>query len=219
MKTLIIYSTLLIISVILLINCSSSINDTPVFVNNKYLNYLPSIAKKYTRTCKEKEKELNNCVEINEAYRLDKELKLLEREWGTKISESNKTNPFTTALPFKTLPSINYTINQITVIRDKVYKTCIIIKFDITITKDIKNAYDGFQKNLFIYYKTVDNKGKEIPKTTSIATNYNRDNLKSGFTFSILGQLGPLAQLENFAKINLVTQEEYNNKKYKNIAP
>ncbi|MFK5879460.1 MAG: hypothetical protein QM478_08180 [Flavobacteriaceae bacterium] len=211
MKAQIINTTVLILLAILLTYCTNN-NEKYILVNNQYLNYLPSIAKKYTLICNNKEKELNKCIDVNEAYRLDKELNLLEREWGNKINLSNNANPLTKPLPITTLTNISYNINQITVVHNKVYKTNITIKFDITITEDFKNAYGGFQKNIFIYYKAVDNKGNEIAKTTSIATSFNNTDLKSGVTFSILGQLGPLAQLENFATLQLISQEEYNKK-------
>jgi hypothetical protein len=165
--------------------------------------------------CNAKEEELNKCIDILEAYRLDKELNLIKKEWNTRIKESNTSNPITKSLPYIALSDADYTINKITVIPYKVYSTHITIQFDITISKDIKNDYGGFQNSLFIYYQAIDKKGNAIPKTTSLATNFNENKLITGFTFSISGQLGPLAELENFKIIKLISQKEYN--KSKNI--
>lgn len=194
--------------------CTTS-EDKLIVENNAYLNRLPSIAKKYSLMLNAKESELNKCIDIQEAYRLDKEFSLIKKEWNIRIKESNSSNPITKSLPYISLTDADYIVNQITVVPDKIYMSHITIQFDITITKNIKNDYGGFQKSLFIYYQAVDNKGKTIPKTSSLGTNFKQVELKAGFTFSISGQLGPLDQLQNFKTIKLISQNEYN--KSKNI--
>jgi hypothetical protein len=213
-KIKITYPIILIFVILVLSTCTTA-EEKLIVENNAYLNCLPSIAKKYTLMCNAKEEELNKCIDIQEAYRLDKELSLIKKEWNTKIKESSTSNPITKSLPYISQADANYIVNQITVVPDKVCKSHITIQFDITITKDIKNDYGGFQKSLFIYYQAVDNKGKAIPQTSSLGTNFKQAELKTGFTFSISGQLGPLAKLQNFKAIKLISEKEFN--KSKNI--
>ncbi len=212
MKTKMIIFGCLAFYIVFLTGCGGSgigINS----VNNEYLNKLPSIAKEYNDKIEAKEKEIHECTDMNDAFKLEKELSLLKEEWEVKIKESNAENPITKPLPFESMANLPYKVNQITVESDKVYKANMTIKFDVALNQDIKNKWNGFEKYLFIYFLALDQDGKEIPGVISVAMNSGREELKSGFACVVSGQLGPLAKLEHFAKLKLISKEEYDKKK------
>ena len=182
-------------------------------VNNEFLNKLPSIANEYDQQIVAKEKEIHECTDMNKAFKLEKELDLLKEEWATKIKESNSANPITRPLPFEALAGATYQVKQITIDPGKVYKSNVTMNFDVTIPQDIKNEFGGYEKNLFIFFLALDKAGKEIPGVVSVATNYNRNELKAGTKLQVFGQLGPLSKLETFARLRLLNKEEYDQKK------
>ncbi len=179
--------------------------------SDDYLNYLPSIAKNYEQKIEEKEKEIHGNTSLENAFKLEKELDLLKEEWVTKIKESSASNPITKPLPFDALPDAPYTINQITL--DHANKSNLAIKFDVTVNQDMKNQYGGFEKTLFVYFLALDKSGNEIPKVMSVGVNSNRDEFKAGMACILSAILTPLANLEDFAKLEMISKEEYDQKK------
>jgi hypothetical protein len=176
-------------------------------VNNDFLNNLPSIAKDYEAKVEAKEEAIHKNTSIEDAFKLEKELDLLKEEWAAKIKETAAAKPITKPLPFDALADMPYTVNQVTV--KTANKSNLSLEFDITVNQDIKSKYGSFEKNLFIYFTAVDKQGNEIPKTTSVAVNYDRGEMKAGLNLKASGQLGPLANLENFAKLKLISKEAY----------
>ncbi len=177
--------------------------------SNDYLNYLPSIANNYEQQIEAKKKAIHDNTSIEDAFKLDKELDLLKEEWDAKIKESNISDPITKPLPFEALPDMPYTINQVTIDKEKVYKANITMNFDVTIKQDIKNEYGNFVKTLFVYYTAMDKSGTLIPGVVSVGMNMKPEELKAGLKCLVSAQLGPLAKLEDFAKIKIITNEEY----------
>lgn len=207
MKTKLLNLSILSSIIILIAACGGGLSTK----NNEYLNALPSIAKKYSKEYQEKKIKLKECTDIKKAFKYEKELKNIEAEWKTKIKESNEANPITKPLPFEALAEAPYTISEVNV--NKVYKDNLNIKFSIKINEDIKNKYGGIKKNLFVYYKALDKDGNDIPNTKTVATNFKGTKLLAGTDYEAFGSLKSLANLENFAKIKIITKEEYKNKK------
>ncbi len=197
---------------LLLVSCGGS-GGGITSVSNEYLNNLPSIAKDYATQVNTKEEAIHKNTSMEDAFKLEKELDLLKEEWAAKIKENAAANPITKPLPFEALPGMLYTVNQITV--KTANKSNLSLEFDVTVNQDIKNEYGSFEKSLFIYFTAIDQQGNEIPKTTSVAVNYKREEMKSGLKFTSSGQLGPLANLENFAKLKLISKEVYEEKQKK----
>jgi len=215
MKTKLFNSVIALLAAILISSCGGS-GAGFSSSSNEYLNYLPSIAKDYTQKIEDKEKAIHENTSLDNAFKLEKELDLLKEEWAAKIKESNTANPLTKPLPFDALPDMPYTINKIRIDNDKVYKANITMVFDVIINKDIKNTYGSFEKSMFVYYTALDKKGDEIPRTASVAAAYsNRAELKAGVNLNLSAQLSPLANLEDFAKIKIITKEEYDESKKK----
>jgi len=114
---------------------------------------------------------------MNDAFKLGKELKLLEEEEKTKMKEYVSANSFNKPLPFKALDSSvdssAYTIKKITINN----ASNLNIKFSVTINEDIKNKWGGIEKNLFLYYKALDSQGKDIENSKTVAANFARKEL------------------------------------------
>ncbi|MEA1972305.1 MAG: hypothetical protein U9N34_03300 [Candidatus Cloacimonadota bacterium] len=191
-----------------------SCGNQPSGNQNQYLGEIPSIEKQYYSKIEEKEESLKKCTDLKKAYKLDKEMKLLEEERKTKIKEYVSANPFTKPLPFKGLSGTAYTINDVTI--RKASAGNLNLKFSATINEDMKNKYGGFEKYLFIYFKGVDSKGKTIEKSITVATNFKTEPLKAGLEYEAFGswQTKALIHMEDFAKIVEITREEYDKKHY-----
>ena len=211
MKTKLLFSAIAILTALFISSCGGGSGAGFSSGSNDYLNNLPSIANHYTQEIEAKEKEIHDNTNMENAFKLEKELDLLKEEWATKIKESSTSNPITKTLPFDALADAPYTINQITV--DHANKANLAIKFDITINQDIKNDYGAIEKTLFIYFLALDKSGNEIPKVISVGVNSNRSELKVGTAGILTAILTPLANLEDFAKIKIITKEEYDQKK------
>lgn len=208
MKTKLSIAVLVLVSMMLLTSCGDSGIGTG-YTGNEYLNQLPSIAKDYGLKIEAKEKEIHACTDMDDAFKLEKELELLKEEWGAKIKESHTANPVYKPLPFEEMANAPYKVRGLQVEQDKVYKSNVTIKFDIMIPRDIKDEYGSFEKNLFVFFQALDKAGNEIPEVISVATNSIRNELRAGTTLVVTGQLGPLAKLEDFARLRLISREEY----------
>lgn len=178
--------------------------------NNEYLGKIPSLTKQYYNEIEEKEKDLKKCTDMNDAFKLGKELKLLEEEEKTKMKEYVSANSFNKPLPFKALDSSAYTIKKITINN----ASNLNIKFSVTINEDIKNKWGGIEKNLFLYYKALDSQGKDIENSKTVAANFARKELKAGLEYEVFGSwsTNAIINMEDFAKVVQITKEEYNGK-------
>ncbi len=156
-------------------------------VDNEFLGKLPSLEKQYYNEMQEKEKEIKECTDMEDSFTLTKELKLLKEELKNNIDEYLTANPITSSLPFQGLSGTQYTIKDVKV--NKASAGNLNIKFLLTINEDMKNKYGGMVKNLFIYFKAQDSKGNDIPKTTTVATNFKHKEMVAGLEFLALGKI------------------------------
>lgn len=79
----------------------------------------------------------------------------------------------------------------------------------------MENKYGGSVKNLFLYYKAKDSKGNDIPKSTTVPTNFKRAELIAGLEYEVFGtwQNKATKSMEDFAKLIEINREEYDKKK------
>ena len=79
----------------------------------------------------------------------------------------------------------------------------------------MKNEYGGIERTLFVYYKAQDSEGNDIENSTTVATNFGRQDLTAGTTYEAFGswQSKAVKNMEGFAKVVEITKEEYNQKK------
>ncbi|MCD4691867.1 MAG: hypothetical protein K8R79_03040 [Calditrichales bacterium] len=197
--------------VFLFVSCGKSTND----VSNAFLGKLPSIEKKYADLLDEKEKEIEKCTDMKEAYKLAKEKKLLNKEKEKAIAEYVSAHPLNKDLPFQSLPDTKYNIKKVVV--NKASSSNLNIKFLITINEDIKSKYGSIEKTLFIYFKALDSKGNYLPKSTTVATNFKTIKLVAETEYEAFGswQNKATRNMEDFAKIVEVTRDEWEQNKRK----
>ncbi|MCD6180441.1 MAG: hypothetical protein J7K39_11115 [Bacteroidales bacterium] len=211
MKNLKLLSGIMIFIIIFLMGCGGGSSSK----NNEYLGELPSIEKKYANQIDKKSKEIEECTDMKDAFKLDKEKKLLKEEKKKAIEEYVASHPLIKDLPFQALPNNKYTINKVVV--NKATSGNLNIKFLITINEEIKGKYGSTNKNLFIYFKAVDSEGNYIPNSTTVATNFKSVLLTAGTEYEAFGswQNKATRNMEDFAKIVEITREEYDKNKRK----
>lgn len=205
---------LLIIALIAfqLISCGEKASND---ISNEFLDKLPSLEKKYYTLIDLKEKEIKKSTDMDESFKLGKELKLLEEEKKEAITKYVAAHPLNKDLPFQPLPDTKYTIKNVVV--NKASSGNLNIKFSLTINEDIKGKYGSASKNLFIYFKAIDSKGNYIPKSTTVATNFKNIKLVAGTEYEAFGswQNKATRNMEDFAKIVEVIREEWEENKKK----
>ena len=184
-----------VLTIGLLVGCGGN-------VQNEFLGEVPSIAKHYDNKIEAKEKAMEDCTDMAEAFKLEKEKKQLKKEKRAKIKEYVAANPFK-PLPFQALPGTAYTVKEAAITE---YGS---LRLSVTIDKDIKNKYGGLEKRLFIYFKAVDSNGNEIQNTKNAATRLFGKALKAGSQCD-LSSPWPMRYMEDFAKLVQITEQEYN---------
>jgi hypothetical protein len=211
MQNLRFISRFIIVSIILIFGCSGSTNSPAT--DNEFLGELPSIEKKYALQLDEKEKKIKECTDMEEAYKLAKEKKLLEEEKDETIAEYVTAHPLIKELPFQPLPGTKYTIKQVVV--NKASSSNLNIKFLITINEEMKGKYGSIEKSLFIYFKALDSKDNYIPSSTTVATNFKSIKLVANTEYEAFGswQNKATRNMEDFAKIVEITREDWEQNK------
>jgi len=201
------FSTILIsFSILFLSSCGG---DNSKVQTNEFLGEIPSLEKSYYEKMEQKEKEIKENKDINNAYKLSKEKDLLKDEWDTKIKESIAVKPLNKPLPFDNLDNENFKITEIKA--DKASRGYLNLQFNVNIDQDIKNEFGNFSKDIFVYFKAVDNQGKDIADSYSVAYVTKREEMKAGKTVTATGgwKNSALRNMENFAKIKIITKDEY----------
>ncbi len=178
---------------------------------NQYLGKLPGIAKKYTEKIDTKKKEIEACTDMNKAFKLNKEVKALDKESDKAIEEYLKSNP-PKALPFEQKADYPFTIKEIMV--DTAYSSSISrISFmaKVKIDQDILNNFGnppGFARNFFAYFKAVDKEGKSLTRS-GVLMNRTHPPFKANMEVEMYGSLDGLANLTNFAKLVFISKVDY----------
>lgn len=185
------------------VNC----NQKTQAKNNTYLGELPSIDKSYNLKEEEKEKALEECTDMEKAFKLSKENELLKKEHKTKVKDYIKKLSYKNKeIPFETINNEIFTTNQ--VIIDTIYGNGrVLFKFKLTTNNNVKKQ----RFTPFVYFKALNANGEEISGTKTVAAG-SRTSIQPNLELTAKGILEAYL-LEDFAKIKLITSEEYNNKK------
>lgn len=198
------------LAIVFLCSCGGGAVKT---VKNEFLGEVPSLEKGYYDKMQEKEKAIKECTDQEKAFKLNKEKELLKDEWDAKIKESIAANPLTKALPVESLAGVDYTITGIKV--DKTSKGYMGLKFSIKINKDMKDEYGNLKKDLMVYFKALDKDNKDIEGSLTVAVVFKREEMTAGKTVEATAtwQTKGIKNMENFAKIKVITKEEYDKTK------
>jgi hypothetical protein len=193
-------------------SCGRGTNASDTYYN-KYLGKLPGIAKKYTEKIDKKKKDLKECTDFEESFKLSKELELLDDEVDKAIDEYLASNPITN-VPFEQKADYQFKIKEVWIESASDYR--INFKAKVTITEDIKNDWGyppGFAKNFFAYIIAVDKEGKSLTRKHGVMMNYTRNPFKAGMEVEMYGSLDGTADLINFEKLVFVSKESLENPK------
>ncbi len=199
--------------VILLQSCGGEVSS------NQYLGKLPGIAKKYSQEIESTKKELKESKDMNEAFGLQKELDNLKDESENAVKEYIANNNLE-SIPFEMKTDHPFTIKDIK-IDPKNHRISSLdlvasVKFNKNLTaNDIREMYGGFGSTINAYAQVIDSKGTPLHNTVfqiKIPYSQNEFRAKEGVEYTMKGTIFKLAELENFAKINFISKDEYNKK-------
>ncbi len=178
---------------------------------NEHLGKLPGIAKKYTEKIDKMEKELKECTDMQKAFKLDKEIKLLDEEADKAIEEYLASNPLN-AFPFEQKADYPFTINEVSINTknsSSISRIHLIAK--VTINQDIKNKYGGFERTIFAYITAVDKEGNILKNKPDVfSSGFTKQEFTKGKEIELTGSIDEIDKLVNFDKFIFVSKEEYN---------
>ncbi len=197
-----------LIVTLFLSGCGGSSTST-----NQYLGKLPGIAKKYQDKIGNKKKELQACTDLEKAFKLDKEAKILAKEADEKIAEYLAGNPITN-IPFEQKVDDRFKIIKVRV--ERASDSRIHFKANVLITKDILNNWGnppGFSNHFFAYVKAVNKEGNSLTRRYGVLGSRGRGPFKADMKTELYGSLNGPADLVNFEKLVFISKEDYNKKR------
>lgn len=178
---------------------------------NEHLGKLPGISKKYTEEIEKKKLELKECTDLQKAFKLDKEVKLLDEEGDMAIKEYLASNTLNT-FPFEQKADYPFTINEVSINtknNSSISRIQLIAK--VTIDQDIKNKYGGFERTIFAYITAVDKEGNILKdKPDVFSSGFTKQEFTKGKKVELIGSIDEIDKLVNFDKFIFVSKEEYN---------
>ena len=203
-------SGIIIVIAFLLSGCGGSSSGTN---SNQYLGQLPDIAKKYLEKIDNKKKELQASTDLEKAFKLSKEAKILGKEADVKIAEYLAGHPILN-IPFEQKADYRFKIKKVRVERASTLRIHFIA--NVLITKDILNSWGnppGFSNHFFAYVKAVDKEGNSLTRRYSVFGSRGRGPFKANMETELYGSLNGPANLANFDKLVFVSREDYNKKR------
>ena len=177
--------------------------------SNQYLGKLPGIAKKYKEEIGNKKKELQASTDLEKAFKLSKEAKILAKEAGEKIAEYLAGHPILN-IPFEQKPDDRFKIKKVRV--ERASKSRIHFIANVLITKDILNSWGnppGFSNHFFAYVKAVNKEGNSLTRRYGVFGSRVRGPFKANMETELYGSLDGPADLVNFDKLVFISKEEY----------
>lgn len=182
---------------------------------NEHLSSLPGMAKKYSEKIDNLEKEIKENTDQEEAFKLDKEKKLLKEEAEKAIEEYLTKNPITD-VPFEQKADYQFKINKVWVENASLYRIHYIA--NVTITSDIVNEYGNPKKNFFAFVIAVDKEGKSLTRKPGVLGNDwgNRGPFKANMEVEMKGSLDGPMDMADFENLVFISREDYDEaKKFK----
>ena len=179
---------------------------------NKYLGELPAMANKYETEIDELKQKAKEATDMEDAFKYEKEYKLKKEEADQAIVGYVEGHEFTETIPFKELDGSRFTVESIAVTgasRERVN-----FEATIKVNEDYKNEYGGWEKYIFGYIKAVDAEGNTLGKATVLASPMGaRKEYHAGDSEKLSGGIRPLSELGEFAAIQFISKEEYDQAK------
>ncbi|MBI9064356.1 MAG: hypothetical protein JEZ14_20390 [Marinilabiliaceae bacterium] len=197
MKTL--KCLLIVIPVIVLHACSGGVATK----NNEFLGEIPALNKGYLLKMEAKEKAIEQCTDLEVAFKLEKEKKLLQKEHANRMEQYICSSSLCgQKVPYQSIEHDLFSTQG--VVLDTIYSSG---NVQFLFTLKAKDGIKSHRCTPFIYFKATDKEGNSIVNATSVATPY-RINIEPGLEFTAKGILEAYT-LEDFAKIIEITEDEY----------
>lgn len=181
--------------------------------SNQYLGKLPGIAKKYKEEIGNKKKELQASTDLEKAFKLSKEAKILAKEADVRIAEYLAVHPILN-IPFEQKPNDRFKIKEVRV--ERASKSRIHFKASILITRDILNNWGnppGFSNHFFAYVKAVNKEGNSLTRRYGVLGSRGSGPFKADTETELYGSLNGPADMVNFEKLVFISKEDYNKKR------
>ncbi len=202
---ILIFLGLIVISVVFC-NCGGDSNVDVEMKDNELFGELPSMIKEGELKIAELKENLSNAESQDDYMKLNVELKKFKKEFEAELAEKVKDSKICgKTIEFENLDYPDFTIEK--AILDTVYSNG---AFNFGFVLKMKEDSKMKRYNQIVYFKAVDKAGKDIPKGISVAASLRSNNepdLEKVAKGSINGSL-----LEDFAKIKIITKEEYDKK-------
>ncbi len=162
---------------------------------------VPALAAKYKAEIAEKKDDLKKCTDMNKAFKLSKELELLEEEADTKIGEliSNQDKPLVVPITQEGNKDF-YKVSELSVIKADV--SGLTVKADVEI---LKEPFPGS----FLYLQAYTGENP-LPDWIMISSVYGVKGEKKAGQVCQFTQRIPMSYITGATKLVAKTEEEYN---------
>jgi hypothetical protein len=174
--------------------------------SNGLLGDVPSIMNDYQTKIDEKELAVKECTDLEKAFKLGKELELLEDEYKAKMTEYLAgANLSGTEVPFEPATHEDFTASKAEI--DTVLANGHV---NFKFTAKMNDNFKPQRYSPFLYFKFQDAQGNDIPEAKTVAAKFRFD-ATPGMEIEIIGGMKG-DKISNFAKIVEITKEEYDMK-------
>lgn len=203
----------LLLTAFLLSGCNTGNNSSSgkKFTKNEFLGEVPSINKEYKQKIDKKMVEIKECTDYDKSMKLREELKQVIAERDGLVDKS-LAESLLKPVPFEPLDNMLYTINGIKISKagdGLSLKVTFSVKTNENVTEYVKDKIVSW---LYAYYSPIDKDGNVIANKKYMARNEMYYELKPDMEIELLGNwsidyIGE--DMNDFAKIRLITKEEY----------
>lgn len=171
--------------------------------SNGLLGDVPSIMNDYQGKIDEKEKAVKECTDLEKAFKLGKELELLEDEYKAKLTEYIAgSNLCKTEIVFEPITNEAFTASK-AIIDTILPNGHVNFKF----TAKINDTFKPQRYTPFLFFKFKDAQGNDIPEAKTVASKFRFD-ATPGLEIQLTGGM-KADKIQSFAKIVEITKEEY----------
>lgn len=197
------YLFLIVIAILACFMASCGGNSEKKTKSNGLLGDVPSIMNDYQGKIDEKEKAVKECTDLEKAFKLGKELELLEDEYKAKMTEYVAgANLCKTEVPFEPVTNEAFTASK--AIIDTILPNGHV---NFAFTAKINETFKPQRYTPFLYFKFKDSQGNDIPEAKTVASKFRFD-ATPGLEIILTGGM-KADKIVNFAKIVEITKEEY----------
>jgi len=180
------------------------------YSKNEFLGEVPSINKEFKQKIDEKIVEIKECTDLDKSIKLREEFEQLKAT-RDELIEKSFAECLLKPVPFEPIENVPYTINGI-----KISKASDGISLKVTFTVKTTEAVTEYAKKeiisyLYAWYSPIDNKGNVIANKKYLARNERFVDLRPDMEIELVStwSIGLLDDMGDFAKIRLITKEEY----------